>query len=65
MTQLKRKYVSIDDIHKEYLPVGKKRIRLLVKKYLNIKMIGGRIYVDREALEKLLSSPEVEFLPLD
>lgn len=65
MTQLKRKYVSIDDIHKEYLPVGKKRIRMLVKKYLNIKMIGGRIYVDREALEKLLSNPEVEFLPLD
>ena len=64
MTQLKRKYVSIDDIHKEYLPVGKKRIRMLVKKYLNVKMIGGRIYVDREALEKLLSNPEVEFLPL-
>ena len=34
MTQLKRKYLSIDEIQKEYLPVSKKRIRCLVKKYL-------------------------------
>lgn len=65
MMQVKRKYVSVDDIHKEYLPVGKKRIRKLVKKYLNVKMIGGRIYVEREALENLLNNPDIDSLPLD
>lgn len=65
MTQLKRKYISIDDIQKEYLPIGKKRIRALVKKYLQVKTIGNRMYIDREALEKLLSDPNVEHLPLN
>ena len=35
--------MSIDDIQKEYLPVSKKKIRAFVKKYLNFKLIGGRI----------------------
>ena len=64
MTQIKRKYLTIDDIQKQYLPVGKKRIRALVKKYLQVKMIGGRMYVDRDALEQLLADPEREHLPL-
>ena len=29
----------------------------MVKEHLQIKLIGGRIYVEREALEKLLSNP--------
>ena len=56
--------MSIDDIQKEYLPVSKKKIRAFVKKYLNIKLIGGRIYVEREALENILGDPEREIFPL-
>ena len=65
MIPVKRKYVNIDDIQREYLPVSKKRIRSLVKKYLNSKVIGGRIYADREELERLLADPDREYLPLD
>jgi len=65
MMQAKRKYLNIDEIQKEYLPVSKKRIRCLVKKYLNSKVIGGRIYTDREELECLLADPDREYLPLD
>ena len=56
--------MSIDDIQKEYLPVSKKKIRAFVKKYLNFKLIGGRIYVEREALESILGDPEREIFPL-
>lgn len=56
--------MSIDDIQKEYLPVSKKKIRAFVKKYLNVKLIGGRIYVEREALENILGDPEREIFPL-
>lgn len=59
-----RKYLNIDDIQKEYLPISKKKIRCFVKKYLPIKLIGGRIYVERQLLEGLLSDPERENLPL-
>ncbi len=65
MTKLKRKYISIDDIQKEYLPIGKKRIRALVKKYLQVKMIGNRMYIERESFERLLSNPDIEHLPLN
>ena len=59
-----RKYLNIDDIQKEYLPISKKKIRCFVKKYLPAKLIGGRIYVERQLLEQLLSDPERENLPL-
>ena len=59
-----RKYLSIDDIHKEYLPVSKKKIRNFVKRYLPVKMIGGRIFVERESLEALLKDPDRDILPL-
>ena len=49
-----RKYLSIDDIHREYLPISKKKIRALVKQNLNYKTIGGRMYVSREDLERHL-----------
>lgn len=46
-----RRYLSIDDIHKQYLPISKKKIRALVKQNLKYKTIGGRMYVNREDLE--------------
>lgn len=59
-----RKYLNIDDIQKEYLPVSKKKIRSFVKKYLPTKLIGGRIFVERDALENLLKDPDRDILPL-
>ena len=61
---ISRKYLSINDVQREYLPVSKKKIRHFVKLYLNAKMIGGRLYVEREGLEKLLSNPDRNSLPL-
>jgi hypothetical protein len=55
-----RKFLSIDDIQREYLPVSKKRIRMFVKKYLPVKVIGSRMFVERVALEELLNNPEQE-----
>lgn len=60
-----RKYLTIADIQKQYLPISKKKIREFVKKYLNIKIIGGRIYVERELLEALLKDSEHEEFPLN
>ena len=60
-----RKYLSIVDIQKEYLPISKKKIREFVKKYLNIKIIGGRIYVERDLLEALLGNAEHERFSFD
>lgn len=57
--------MSIEDVQKEYLPVSKKKIRALAKKYLPIKFIGGRMFVSRDELEHLLTDPERERLPLD
>ena len=51
-----RKYLSIDDIQKEYLPISKKRLRIMVKKHLDTKTIGNRLFVEREQLEALLGS---------
>ncbi len=51
-----RKYLSIDDIQKEYLPISKKRLRIMVKKHLDTKTIGNRLFVEREQLESLLNS---------
>ena len=53
---IERRYLNISDIQKEYLPISKKKIREFVKEHLNVRLIGGRIYVEREALEALLSS---------
>ena len=59
-----RKYLSIEDVQREYLPVSKKKIRSFVKLYLNVKMIGGRLFVERESLENLLSDPDRTSLSL-
>lgn len=60
---LKRQYVTISDIQREYLPISKKKIRVLVKKYLPAKMLGNRIFVERGKLEELLANPDSQ--PLD
>lgn len=60
-----RKYLSISDIQTEYLPLSKKKIREFVKEHLYVKTIGGRIYVERAALEILLSSGKSQRCSLD
>ncbi len=54
--EIKRRYLSITDIHKEYLPISKKKIREFVQNNLCIKKIGNRIYVERTELEAFLSA---------
>ncbi|MBQ4545317.1 MAG: helix-turn-helix domain-containing protein [Oscillospiraceae bacterium] len=61
---MKRKYLTITDIQKEYLPISKKKIRSLAKRYLSVKTIGGRMFVDRNELEELLSDDDNTILPL-
>lgn len=56
-TVLQRKYLSVDDVYNEYLPVSKKRIRMMIKRYIPYKVIGGRIFVARSDLERLLADP--------
>lgn len=62
---IERKYLSINDIQKEYLPISKKKIREFVKDHLSIRLIGNRIYVEREALETLLSNGKSQHVSLD
>lgn len=65
MIEQQRRYISINDIQKEYLPISKKKIRSFVKKYIPVKFIGGRIFVERELLESLLGDDNREYFPLD
>lgn len=60
-----RKYLTIGDIQKEYLPISSKKLRAWVKGCLPVKHIGRRIYVERAALEALLSSNEQAGVSLD
>ena len=63
--KLKRQYITISDIQNEYLPISKKKIRVLVKKYLSTRMLGNRIFVDRQKLEELLASEDGQKLELN
>ena len=63
--KLKRQYITISDIQNEYLPISKKKIRVLVKKYLPTRMLGNRIFVDRQKLEELLASEDGQKLDLN
>ena len=54
----KRKYLTIGDIQKEYLPMSPKKLRQFVKEHSLTRYIGNRIYVERCALEHLLSQSE-------
>lgn len=64
-TKITRKYLTISNIQEQYLPISKKRIRALAKQYLNPKVIGGRIFVERVRLEELLNSHEQDTFPLE
>ena len=57
--------VDIREITDRYLPVSRRKARRFVHLYLNYKVIGNRIYVEREELEQLLSDPEREKFPLN
>lgn len=60
----KRQYVTVAEIQEEYLPISKKKIRVLVKKYLPTRMLGNRLFVDRQKLEELLASEDGQKLEL-
>lgn len=51
MAELKRAYMSVDDIEREFLPMSKKKIREFIVNNLRYTKIGGRIYVPRKELE--------------
>lgn len=57
--EVRRRYLSIDDIHKQYLPISKKKIRTLVKHNLPVVTIGSRLYVNRTDLEDFLDTKEM------
>ena len=58
------KLVGITEITRLYLPLSKKRARRFVKTYLDPKIIGNRIFVERDKLEALLNDPDRERFPL-
>ena len=60
-----RKYLTIGDIQKEYLPISSKKLRAWVKEHLPVKHIGRRLYVERAALETLLSNEEQQRVSWD
>ena len=64
MENTQTKYINVNDIQNEYLPISKKKIRFFVKKYLQVKTIGGRLFVEREALENLLADNENQIFAL-
>jgi hypothetical protein len=55
---MERKYISIKDIQKEYLPIGLKNIRNIVKKNVAYTKIGNRILAERASLEAYLSTSQ-------
>ena len=59
-----RKYLTIEEIQKQYLPISKKRLRAFSKQHLSPKIIGGRIFVERQQLEELLTSPDKDYFPI-
>ena len=60
----KSKLVGITEISRMYIPLSRKRVRRFVKTYLDPKIIGNRIYVERDKLEALLNDPDRERFPL-
>ena len=58
-------WVDINDLTQYYLPISKRKARKFVALYLTSKRVGNRIYVEREALERLLADKDRERFPLD
>ncbi|WP_206759287.1 hypothetical protein, partial [Acinetobacter baumannii] len=65
ITMIKRQYIDINEVIESYLPMSKKKARKFVIRYLDHKLIGNKIYVDRIKLEELLKREDVESFPLD
>ena len=59
------KMLGITDIRRQYINLSPKRIRRFVKLYLDPKLIGNRLFVERSKLEALLSDPDRDRFPLD
>ena len=57
--------VGISEIAETYLPFSKRRVRRFVQLYLEPKIVGNRIYVERSKLEELLSDPNRSHFPLN
>ena len=45
--------------------MSKKKLRVFVKKYLDVKIIGKRMFVEREQLETVLSCDNIKELTLN
>lgn len=65
MNKRKTAWLDICELTSVYLPVSKRKARRFVERYLSVKRVGNRIYVEREQLERLLSDPDRENFPLD
>ena len=50
-TKIERRYLSVKEIQKEYLPISVKKIREFLKKNTTVTTIGGRMYVLRDDFE--------------
>jgi len=50
----KTKWITVKEIQEEYLPISRKRIRSLIKKYLDVVNVGQKMLVEREQLEEFL-----------
>ena len=63
--EAKTALVDISEIVTSYLPVSRRKARKFVNLYLEPKLIGNRLYVERFKLEALLSDPDRENFPLN
>ena len=62
----KTEWVDICELTACYLPISKRKARKFVELYCSSrKMVGNRIYVQRDQLEQLLNDPDRESFPLD
>lgn len=48
MENTQTKYINVNDIQNEYLPISKKKIRFFVKKYLQVKTSPRKILCKSE-----------------
>lgn len=51
------RYLTIEDIQHNYLPISKKKIRKIVNDHIHTIRVGNKILVDRKHLEKFLENP--------
>ena len=66
MKERQTAWVDISSIVEQYLPVSRRKARKFVDLYCSSKKyVGGRIYVERAQLERLLADPDRERFPLD